>query len=270
MTPDLLVRPGRATGQSDRNAWTAVGLMAALVIYGNAKSWWDLVVLQTSAAGSTFGLGAGIALVLAILTGALVLRIDFAGLGLAGGSVRSSLRIGILLGGTVAIASGVLIVGGSLAARGLGIQITDITPAATTPWGPLLWRAVLLIWVDTVLPEELGFRGALLLALDGQQTRHTACDGALHWGTWLQVVRAGLRPAVLVSSLAFAAWHVVTVIQDGAQDLPIIVGKLAVIAIGGVFFAGLRVTSGNLLAPVVGHWLFDMVAMVAARLAVTL
>jgi membrane protease YdiL (CAAX protease family) len=248
----------------------AAALIAALVIYGNVKSWWDLVVLQTTAAGSTFGVGAGIALVLAILAGALAANTNFAGLGLAGGSVRSSLRIGVWLGGTAALASGALILGGSLAARRFGLQIADVTPAATTPWGPLLWRAVLLIWVDTVLPEELAFRGALLLALGGQRSTCPSLDGLSYPRAWLEVARAAIRPAVLVSSLAFAAWHVVVVIQDGAQDIATIVGKLAVIAVGGLFFGGLRVTSRNLLAPVVGHWLFDMVAMVAARLAVAL
>lgn len=247
----------------------AAGLIAALIVYGNAKSWWDLVVLQTTAAGSTFGVGAGIALVLALLTGALVVRADFAELGLAGGTIRSSLRLGVRLGGTAAMASGALILAGSLAARGLGLQVASFTPAATTEWGPLLWRAVLLLWVDTVLPEELAFRGAVLVAVGGQPTRGAALDDVSYWRAWLQVVRAGLQPAVLLASLAFAAWHVVTVMQDGQQDLATIVGKLVVIAVGGVFFGGLRVVSGNLLAPVVGHWLFDLVAMVAARLAVT-
>jgi len=277
MTRAPTIRSVDASSRKDRNRrWTATrtarvtALIAALVIYGNAKSWWDLVVLQTSAAGSTFGIGAGIALVLAILAGALVVRTDFAGLGLAGGSVRSSLRMGMWIGGTAALASGALILLGSLAGRSLGLRIADVTPAATTPWGPLLWRAVLLIWVDTVLPEELGFRGALLLALDGQQATTTAVDDTSYRCTWVQVVRAGVRPAVLVSSLAFAAWHVVVVIQDGAQDVATVIGKLATIAIGGMFFGGLRVTSGNLVAPVVGHWLFDMVAVVAARLAAAL
>jgi membrane protease YdiL (CAAX protease family) len=245
----------------------AAALIAALVLYGNAKSWWDLVVLQTTAAGSTFGVGAGIALVLAILSGALIVRADFARLGLADGSVRASLDVGIRLGGTAALASGALILVGSLAARGFGLQIANVTPAATTPWGPLLWRAVLLIWVDTVLPEELAFRGAVLATLGDQQSTlgHLSYRRA-----WVEVARAAIRPAVLVSSLAFAAWHVVVVIQDGAQDFATVAGKLVVIGIGGMFFGGLRVASRNLLAPIVGHWLFDMIAMVAARLAVAL
>ena len=43
-----------------------------------------------------------------------------------------------------------------------------------------------------------------------------------------------------------------------------------VIAVGGMLFGALRLVGRNLLAPVVGHWLFDAVAMLAARLAVAL
>jgi len=248
------------------------GLIAALVVFGNAKSWWDLVVLQTTAAGSTFGIGAGIALVLAILAGALLLRIDLAKLGLAGGSVRSSLRLGLWIGGPLALGSAVLIVGGSLAARKLGLALQDFTPAAIVPWGPLLWRAVLLIWVDTVIPEELAFRGAVLLALGGSQTSSTQVTAAdpSYRTAWLELARVIKQPAVLVSSVAFAAWHIVVVIQDGEHDVVTVLGKLTLIAIGGLVFCGLRLIGGNLLAPVIGHWVFDMVAMIAARFAVAL
>jgi membrane protease YdiL (CAAX protease family) len=238
------------------------------VAFGNLKSWWDLVVLHSTAAGSTFGVGAGIALVLAILGGGVLVRTNFGALGLSGGTWQASLRLGVWIGGTTALAAGVLIVGGAVIGRKLGLQIADVTPAASVAWGELLWRAVLLVWVDTVLPEELGFRGALLLALDGQTTN--APDCVSYREAWAQVVRAALRPAVVVSSIAFAAWHVVVVLQDGVMDLATITGKLLVIAIGGLLFGGLRLIGGNLLAPVVGHWLFDMVAMIAARIAVGL
>ena len=129
---------------------------------------------------------------------------------------------------------------------------------------------MLLLWVDTVIPEELAFRGALLLTLDGQRldTSSAPIDRQPYWDAWAQVLRAAVRPAVVVSSLAFAAWHVVVVINDGVPDAATIVSKLLVIAVGGMLFGGLRLVGRNLLAPIVGHWLFDMVAMIAARLAV--
>ena len=163
----------------------------------------------------------------------------------------------------------VLILGGSLAARELGLRLTDVSPAAAVPWDQLLWRAVLLLWVDTVLPEELAFRGALLLGLNGTPT-HTRLEPRSYRAVWLEVARAACRPAVVLSSIVFAAWHVVVVIQDGVPDPVTIAGKLVVIAVGGLLFGGLRVVGGNLLAPIVGHWLFDMLAMIAARMAVAL
>jgi membrane protease YdiL (CAAX protease family) len=246
-----------------------VALSAALIVFGNAKSWWDLVVLHTTAAGSTFDVGAGIALVLGILVGGILVRTNFTALGLAGGTWQSSLRLGVTIGGTVALASGVLIVGGALVARRLGLEVASLTPAATVPWGELLWRAVLLLWVDTAIPEELGFRGALLLTLDETAPESTA-DCTSYRQAWLQVCRAGIRPAVLLSSIVFAAWHVVVVLQDGETDPMTIASKLLAIAVGGLLFGGLRLVGGNLLAPVVGHWLFDLVSMLAARLAVSL
>ena len=166
---------GRPTLRNVPKPAQIVGLIIVLVIFGNAKAWLDLVVLNTTAVGSTFGVGAGIALVLAILVGGILVHTDFGSLGLSGGDWQSSLRLGVWVGGTVALVSGLVIVGGGLVARRLGLQLTDVTPAASAPWGPLLWRAVLLLWVDTVLPEELGFRGALMLTLDGQEATPGAC-----------------------------------------------------------------------------------------------
>ena len=74
---------------------------------------------------------------------------------------------------------------------------------------------------------------------------------------------------MLVSSRpCHPAWHVVVVINDGVPDVWTIVSKLLVIGVGGMLFGGLRLVGRNLLALIVGHWLFDMVAMIAARLAV--
>jgi hypothetical protein len=246
-----------------------VALATALIAFGNAKAWVDLVLLNSTAAGSTFAIGAGIALVLAVLVGGILVRTDFSALGLYGGAWQSSLRLGVVIGGTTALAAAALIVGGSLLARGLGLALADVTPAASVAWGPLLWRAVLLLWVDTVLPEELAFRGALLLTLDGQP--RPAADALPECRSlrdaWVQVGRAAVRPAVVASSVVFAAWHVVVVINDGAPSVSAVVGKLVLIGIGGMLFGGLRLVGRNLLAPMVGHWLFDMLAMIAARLA---
>ncbi len=248
----------------------AAALIVVLVVYGNAKSWWDLVVLQSTAAGSTFAIGAGIALVLAILLVTVLRGPDPSRLGLAGGDWRGSLRVGVWIGGTAALVGGALILGGGLAARSLNVQLAEVTPAATAPWGPLLWRALLLLWVDTAVPEELAFRGALLLALGGGRARGLPPNALSYRRVWPALWHASLQPAVIVSSVAFAAWHIVVVIQDGTPDVLTVAGKLAIIAVGGLLFGALRLVGGNLLAPIVGHWLFDMAAMITARLAVAL
>jgi len=242
-------------------------VIAAFVVYGNAKSWWDLVVLHSTAAGSLFGVGAGIALVLAILAIAVRVRVDPASLGLAGGSLDASLRLGAHIGGTVALAGGLAILVGSVAARAFGLQLADVAPAASVLWSDLLWRAVLLLWVDTVLPEELAFRGSLLLVLVGQRANEPRLPPPTYRGAWQAIARAACLPAVVVSSLAFAAWHVVVVVQEGAGDPLSALAKLVTIAIGGLLFGALRIVGGNLLAPIIAHWLFDLVAMLAARLA---
>jgi membrane protease YdiL (CAAX protease family) len=239
-------------------------LIASLILYGNAKSWWDLVVLHTTPAGSLFGVGAGIALVLGILVIAVVRRVDLVTLGLAGGDLRSSLRLGCWVGGIAAGLGSVLILGGGLVARALGVDVASVAPASTVGWAELLWRAVLLLWVDTVLPEELAFRGALLSALSRTRAYVSSSRHPLD-----KVAREAVRPPVLVSSAAFAAWHVVVVLYEGVADPLTVGGKLCTIAIGGMLFGALRVVGGNLLAPVVGHWLFNVAAMVAARFAIS-
>jgi membrane protease YdiL (CAAX protease family) len=245
-----------------------VGLSAALIVFGNAKSWWDLVVLDTTAAGSLFGVGMGIALVLAILVVTLAVGEDPAALGLGGGDWRCGLRLGVWIGGTVACIGALLILLGSLASSQFGARLVELTPAASVPWDQLLWRAVLLLWVDTVIPEELAFRGALLFTIGCP--RPTTCTvAAPYTRMWLQVGSAALQPAVLLSAVVFAGWHIVVVLQDGTSDLPTVAGKLLVIGVGGVLFGALRLVGGNLLAPIVAHWLFNMLAMLTARLAVT-
>jgi uncharacterized protein len=215
----------------------ALILALALVAYGNAKSWYDLVVLHTTAAGSTFGVGAGVLVALVILATAAVLHVD---LGLLGGTWRASVAMGLRLGATIGGTAAALTIIGGL----LGIAIGSVTPAARVPWDQLLWRAALLIWVDTAIPEELAFRGALMAALG-----------------------APSRATVAWSSLAFAAWHLVVVQQDGATEWWVYAGKLLVIAFGGLLFGWLRVVSGSVLGPIVAHWLFDFLAMTSARLA---
>jgi membrane protease YdiL (CAAX protease family) len=80
-------------------------------------------------------------------------------------------------------------------------------------------------------------------------------------------------PAIFVSSLAFALWHVVVnvrtlretnVISAGMAPLPVALaaGLLAVFA-GGVVFGALYGRAGSLVGPVASHWLVDAVMLLA-------
>ena len=108
----------------------------------------------TTAPGSTFGIGAGIALVLAILVIWYLARTDFA-LGLAGGSWRSSLRPGTAYRGTAAFASGA---DRYRVALSLEPRIALVRcPAPASVGSALSLRAVVQLWVDTCIPEGWGF-----------------------------------------------------------------------------------------------------------------
>jgi hypothetical protein len=262
------VSPGLQRHHASR-ALRVAALVVLFTLYGNLKSWWDLVVLGTTAAGSTFAIGAGIALVLAILVGALALDVDLGTLGLAGGSLRGALRLGLVVGGAAGILAAAGILVGAQLAAATGRPLEALTPAATLPWDQLLWRALLLLWVDTVIPEELAYRGALFLAVTGPRPLDVPSAETLGArATVVRLLAVARRPEVLVTSAAFVAWHLVVVQQEGAADAVSLLGKLGAIAVGGLLFGSLRIVGGNLLAPVAGHWLFNVLAMVAARYAV--
>jgi CAAX protease family protein len=121
--------------------------------------------------------------------------------------------------------------------------LTDIPPMS------LLARIAVWMPLDTVLPEELAFRGALLAEL----RRHT---------TWMR--------ASAISAAVFVMWHVVVVARTLAQtnlrdDLPLLVlglaGAFGAVFVGGLLFAVLRTATGSLAASVLAHWGFNAVLL---------
>lgn len=110
---------------------------------------------------------------------------------------------------------------------------------------PLLLRAFVFMPLDTVIPEEFGFRGVLLARL-----RRTG----------------GTSRAVLLSAAAFTLWHVAIVAatvgqtnfrEASALTLLAVVGALAAVFAGGAFFALLRIRTGHLAAAAAAHWTFN-------------
>ncbi|MBS9532708.1 CPBP family intramembrane metalloprotease [Mycobacterium sp. M1] len=122
-----------------------------------------------------------------------------------------------------------------------------------------LVASMLIIPLQTVIPEELAFRGAL--------------HGALH-RAW------GFRGVAAAGSLLFGLWHVATSLGltgsnvgftrlfGGGVPGMLIGVLLAVLATGaaGFVFSWLRRRSGSLIAPIALHWSLNGVGALAAAL----
>ena len=106
--------------------------------------------------------------------------------------------------------------------------------------GSMLWRAVVVIPLATVVMEELAFRGVLLGLL-----RRLVDD----------------RPAVLVAAVLFGLWHVPGTLDDGPGA---VIGTVLATAFAGVVLGWLRLGSGSLVAPVLTHVATNSVAFVLA------
>ncbi|MEZ0352633.1 lysostaphin resistance A-like protein [Mycobacterium sp. pR1184] len=122
-----------------------------------------------------------------------------------------------------------------------------------------LIASMVIIPLQTVIPEELAFRGVL--------------HGALH-RAW------GFRGVALGGSLLFGLWHVATSLGLtsnnvgftrllGGGFVGMVAGvTLAVVATGsaGFVFSWLRRRSGSLIAPIALHWSLNGLGALAAAL----
>lgn len=123
-----------------------------------------------------------------------------------------------------------------------------------------LLSAFVLIPLQTVLPEELLFRGVLLGAL---LRRHSD------------------RAAIGAQALLFGLWHVVSSLglADGNQGIgdavgrgPVgvalgVLGAVAFTTIAGLIFGWLRVRTGSMLPAIALHWAANGAGAVAAAFA---
>lgn len=222
-------------------------LIAFLVVFGNAK-----VLAAGSAVPQNpwMGLALGAWLTLAALaTMRAGPRLSAAELGLIReGSVRAA-AMGLLAGLGAALPALALLRFPPLLDEPVRYTpLVDIAPEA------LLFRALVMMPLDTAIPEELAFRGALF--------------------GWLRRDR-GLRYALIVSSLIFAAWHIVilalTLLETNVLQQPptaaigTLVAFVALIG-GGLLFGLLRVWTGRIAAPVVAHAAFNAAILLALGL----
>jgi len=127
-------------------------------------------------------------------------------------------------------------------------------PLRDLPTGALLLRVFPFMLVDTVVLEELAFRGVLF--------------------PWL-LRGGGLVRAVLLSSAAFTLWHVVVVFAalegtnlhaDPLHHTLGALGAFAAVFAGGAAFALLRARTGHLAAPLAAHWTFNAVVLLGVWL----
>jgi uncharacterized protein len=174
-----------------------------------------------------------------------------ADLGIDGRHAGSGLRSGL---GAAALAAGVVTLGAALPATRPYFQDRRVSGVGR---GEAAYHLAVRIPLATALAEELLFRGVLLALF--RQRRSPAA-------------------AVLWTSLLFGAWHVLPTIDhyqgNPARDLvadPSRGRRLAVLATTvsttgtGAIFAGLRLRSGSVLAPVLAHAAINMSAYLAGR-----
>lgn len=122
-----------------------------------------------------------------------------------------------------------------------------------------LVASMIIIPLQTVIPEELAFRGVL----------HGALDRA--WG-WRGVAAAG--------SLLFGLWHIATSLGLTSNNVGFtrifgggllgtvagVVMAVAATGVAGFVFTWLRRRSGSLLAPIALHWSLNGLGALAAAL----
>jgi membrane protease YdiL (CAAX protease family) len=194
--------------------------------------------------GSSQFVIAGAALVAVSLLAARALGLNASALGLAGGGAPRGIGIGVLAGGAVAVLGVVVL---RLAPSIIG-QPVGYAPLARVSGDELARHIAIYLPFGAVIPEELAFRGTLLGGL---------------------LARHGVRTAVIASAVAFGLWHgtvaVVTVMNTTLPVvliIPAIAGALAVVFLGGVIMAALRVVTGTLATTIAAHWVFNAVILV--------
>jgi membrane protease YdiL (CAAX protease family) len=119
--------------------------------------------------------------------------------------------------------------------------------------------SMVIIPLQTVIPEELAFRGVLHGALDrAWGFRGVATAGSLLFGLWH-----------IASSLGLTAGNVgfTRVLGGGVAGMIAgVVGAVLATAAAGFVFTWLRRRSGSLIAPIALHWSLNGVGALAAAL----
>lgn len=162
--------------------------------------------------------------------------------------------------------------GAGYAAAAAGLVLTVIAVGALLPWTRPMFlndryatlsgavvASMVIIPLQTVIPEELAFRGVLHGALDrAWGFRGVATAGSLLFGLWH-----------IASSLGLTAGNVgfTKVLGGGFFGMAAgVVGAVLATAAAGFVFTWLRRRSGSLIAPIALHWSLNGMGALAAAL----
>lgn len=211
-----------------------------------------LVVFNVARGLGAFGPLNDVAAVALLAVLALVIRwrrVTRDQLGLAPGTARR----GLLYGAGTFAAVLVVVVAAALIPATSGF-LDDARADVSLP--AMVVEVAFGIFLATVLPEELAFRGVLLGV------------GRDAWGPWR---------GALASSALFGLWHIsptLGTMSDNAQladattstagQALVVVGSVGVTFVAGMVFSWLRLRSQSLWAPIVAHLSTNGVAFVVA------
>jgi CAAX protease family protein len=162
--------------------------------------------------------------------------------------------------------------GAGYAAAGVAVVTAVVVVGALLPWtrpmfmnnkyatvsGALI-ASMIVIPLQTVIPEELAFRGVLHGALDrAWGFRGVAAAGSLLFGLWHIATSLGLTSSNVGFTRIFGGGLLGTVAG--------VVLAVSATAIAGFVFTWLRRRSGSLLAPIALHWSLNGLGALAAAL----
>jgi membrane protease YdiL (CAAX protease family) len=162
--------------------------------------------------------------------------------------------------------------GAGYALAAVAVVLFVIAVGAALPWtrpmfmnnnyatmsGALL-ASMIIIPLQTVIPEELAFRGVLHGALNrAWGFRGVAAAGSLLFGLWHIATSVGLTHSNVGFTRLFGGGLLGTVAG--------VVMAVAATAVAGFVFTWLRRRSGSLLAPIALHWSLNGLGALAAAL----
>ena len=162
--------------------------------------------------------------------------------------------------------------GVAYAGAAVALVLTVIAVGALLPWtrpmfmnnhyatvsGALI-ASMVIIPLQTVIPEELAFRGVLHGALNrAWGFRGVAAAGSLLFGIWHVATSLGLTKGNVGFTRLFGGGFV--------GELAGVLLAVAATAAAGFIFTWLRRRSGSLLAPIALHWSLNGMGALAAAL----